>query len=53
MNQLIEGHFRFTPDYQEYFGHVAELSLPELHVRYVFTFESHYTGSVQIVMEPG
>ncbi len=53
MNQLIEGQFPFTPDYQEYFGHVAELSLPELHVYYSYAFECSYNGPVQLVMEPG
>jgi hypothetical protein len=53
MNQLIEGRFRFTPAYQEYFGHVAELSLPELRVRYEYSFDCQYTGPVQLVMEPG
>ncbi len=53
MNQLIEGQFRFVPAYEEYFGHVAELSLPELHVRYEYIFQCRYTGPVQLVMEPG
>jgi hypothetical protein len=53
MNQLIEGQFRFTPAYQEYFGHVAELSLPELHILYEFSFDCRYTDPVQLVMEPG
>ena len=53
MNQLIEGQFRFTPAYEEYFGHVAELSLPELRICYKYAFDCAYTGAVQLVMEPG
>jgi hypothetical protein len=53
INQLIEGQFRFTPAYQEYFGHVAEMTLPKLQVRYEFCFDCQYAGPVQLVMEPG
>lgn len=53
MNQLILGQFRFRPAYQEYFGQVADLSLPELSVRYTCHVVSTYSGAVHLLMEPG
>ncbi|UCC65592.1 MAG: hypothetical protein JSV36_11330 [Anaerolineae bacterium] len=52
-NQLAQGKFRFAPVYREYFGHVPELTWPEMGVRYEFAFECDYSGPVQLVTEPG
>jgi len=53
VNQLDAGGFRYAPKVHHYFGHLPELSLPELRVRYVYTFTSNYDGPVELVMEPG
>ncbi|MBN1219246.1 MAG: hypothetical protein JXM69_09990 [Anaerolineae bacterium] len=51
--QLAYGQFRFSPVFKRHFGHVPELELPELHVRYQYSFVCAYPGPVHLIMEPG
>jgi len=52
-NQLSTSGLRFAPAFHHFFGHVPELSLPELTVLYEVSFECAYEGPVELVMEPG
>ncbi len=52
INQLQIGKFRYAPNVEHYFGHEAELSLPEMDVTYSHSFECQYKGPVFLVMEP-
>ncbi|MCD6285404.1 MAG: hypothetical protein J7M39_05770, partial [Anaerolineae bacterium] len=52
-NQLSTSGLPFAPAFHHFFGHVPELSLPELTVRYEASFECAYEGPVELVMEPG
>jgi hypothetical protein len=53
VNQLEKGEFCFTPAYAKFFGHMPELSVPSLRVRYEYVFDCAYDGPVQLVTEPG
>lgn len=52
-NQLLSGRFRFSPLIRTFFGHEPELDWPRLSARYEYSFECHYAGQVELVMEPG
>ena len=53
VNQLEKGGFRFAPAIDYSFGRMPQLRLPALRVRYGFSFDNHYAGPVELVMEPG
>lgn len=51
-NQLKKANFSFKPEFKEYFGHRPELDFPDLSIRYKYSFENHYSGKVELLMEP-
>ncbi len=52
-NQLAQGGFEFSPKYRFGFGRMPALGFPELTIRYEYTFDNDFDGSVLLVMEPG
>ncbi len=52
-NQLSESALPFAPAFQHYFGHVPDMALPEVAVRYRAKLHNTYTGPVALLMEPG
>ncbi len=51
-NQLSDSGLPFAPG-STTFGHVPELSLPEITARYEVSFHNAFDGPVELVMEPG
>jgi hypothetical protein len=52
-NQLEQGRFSFVPAYAKHFGHVPELSMPEMCIQYEYAFDCAYDGAIQLLVEPG
>lgn len=52
-NQLSDAGLPFAPRFHHTFGHVPELSLPEITARYEGSFHNAFDGPVELVMEPG
>jgi hypothetical protein len=51
--QLDRGRFKIAPAMMHCFGRAPQMMLPELDLRYSYTFENAYDGRVELVMERG
>lgn len=53
INQLKNARIPFSPDITCHFGLEPAISIPELNLLYECQFNLEFTGSVELVMEPG
>lgn len=51
-NQLEIGKFNYTPNQQQFFGHVPEFHFPQLSIAYETSFKLSHNTPVELVIEP-